>query len=149
MFGKPAEIISRRIKNIESIELSSQYTDKKVYSKSGEFVGKVYDIAMKNKCFIGLMVSGKRKVFIDKDFFESDADGVIMLKIEPVVNLLGKQVFDSLGKIVGKVVGLNRKSNKNDYEEIVVKKSFFRRAFNVPKKDVEVAKENIILKKAY
>jgi len=111
MFGKPTEIISREIKDISNIELSSQHIGKKVYSKSGEFVGKVYDVAMKNRCFTGLMVSGARNVFIDKDFFESDADGVIMLKIEPVTNIIGKQVFDSAGKIVGKVVGLNRKNN--------------------------------------
>jgi len=149
IFKKNVEIISNSLKNIESIELYSKYFGRKVYSKSGEFVGKVYDIGMRAGCFFGIFVKGKRKVLIEKNFISSDADGVIMLSIGPVTNLIGKQVFDSKGKIIGKVKDLERKTNANNYEGIVVKKSFFRRAFSVPKKDIEAAKQNIMLKKAY
>jgi sporulation protein YlmC with PRC-barrel domain len=149
MFGSKTEIISKGLKEIEKVERYSAYFGKEVYSKSGEFVGKVYDIGMQNQCFMGIFVKGKRKVLIEKSYIASDKDGVIMLNIEPVTNLIGKQVFDSGGKMIGKVVELERKTNSNNYEGIVVKKSFFRRSFSVPKKDIESAKQNIILNKSY
>ena len=149
MFEKKTDIISRSIKSIESVDLNSKYLGKKVYSKSGEYVGSVCDVAMRKGRFAGVLVKGNRNVLIEKELFESESEDTIMLKIEPVTNIIGKQVFDSLGKRIGKIVDLNRKSNANAYTELVVKKSFFRKAFNVPKEDVEVAKKNVILKKAY
>jgi sporulation protein YlmC with PRC-barrel domain len=149
IFKKKIEVISNSLKNLEKIEKYSKYFGRKVYSKSGEFSGKVHDIGMKNQVFFGIFVKGKRRMFIEKKFISSDADGVIMLSIEPVINLLRKKVFDSNGKIIGKVIELERKNNSNNYEEIVVKKSFFRRSFKVPKKDIEAARQNVILNKAY
>ncbi len=149
MFNSKVELISKGIKSIDKIEVYSSYFGKNVYSKSGELVGKVYDIGMQNQCFVGIFVKGKRKVLIEKSFIASDTDGVIMLNIEPVTNLIGKQVFDSSGKMIGKVVELERKTNSNIYEGIVVKKSIFRSSFAVPKKDIESAKQNIILNRAY
>ncbi len=103
MFNSRVDIISKSVKDVENIKKSSSYIGKEVYSKSGEFVGKVYDIAMQNQCFTGIFISGRRKVLIEKGYIASDSDGVIMLNIEPVTNLIGKQVFDSSGKMIGKL----------------------------------------------
>jgi sporulation protein YlmC with PRC-barrel domain len=149
IFKKRVEIISNNLKDLNSLEMYSAYFGRKVYSKSGEFVGKVYDVGMKDQCFVGIFVKGKRKVFIEENFISSDKDGIIMLSMEPVINLLGKKVYDSKGKMMGKVIDIERKTNSNNYEGLVVKKSFFRRSFSIPKKDIEAAKKNIMLNTAY
>ena len=72
-----------------------------------------------------------------------------MLKIEPVTNLIGKQVFDAVGKRIGSVSDVKRKTKSNNYTDLIVKKAIYRKAIAVPKKDIDVAKKNIILKKEY
>jgi len=149
MFKKETKIISNRFKEINNLKKFGSYIDRKVYSKSGEFVGKVYDLLFKKDIFSGIMVKGKKDIFIGKEFFRGESEKTIMLKIEPVVNLIGKRVFDSTGKKVGIVREIKRKANSNNYTDLVVKKSIYKRSFTVPKKDIEVAKKNIILKKEY
>ena len=149
MFGKKLEIISRRLKNLQKTERFSSYIRKKVFSKSGELVGKVKDITTKKDNMIGLIVNGNKKVFIGKEFFDFDSKDVIMLSINPVTSLIGKHVFDAEGRRLGYVKGLERKNNANDFESLVVKKAFYLRALKIPKEDVVVSKKNIILKKAY
>ena len=72
-----------------------------------------------------------------------------MLKIEPVTNLIGRQVFDSKGKRVGKVVEVIRKGTGNVYSELRVKKNIYSWSKHIPKKDIAVAKKSIILKKPW
>ena len=148
MFKKKPKIISNKLKKIGHLKKFSSYIGKKVYSKSGEYIGKVYDLLFRDSCFLGIMVD-KRDIFIGKEFFRGESDNAIMLKIEPVTSLVGKQVFDAVGKKLGRVSDIKRKSNSNNYTDLWVKKSIYRKSFTVPKKDIEVAKKNIILKKEY
>ncbi len=148
MFKKKTKIISNRFKKIESLKKFSSYIGKKVFSKSGEYVGKVYDLLFKDDTFSGIMVD-KRDVFIGKEFFRGESEKSIMLKIEPVTNLIGKQVFDTAGKRVGSISDVKRKSNSNNYMDLMVKKAIYRKAFAIPQKDIAIAKKNIILKKEY
>ena len=104
---------------------------------------------MKENNLVGVLIKSNQKVFIGKEFFKSDTDDAIMLKIDPVVGLIGKQVYDSTGKRLGKVVGVKRKGTGNSYSEILVKKAFYRKAFSIPKNEIEIAKKNVILNKEY
>ena len=149
MFKKKVDIISSKIDNLSKTERISSYLGKKVYSKSGDYLGLAYDIILKNDVMIGILIRGKRKLFVGKEFFESQSKEVIVLKIEPVTSIIGKLVYDSQGEKIGKVIGLNRKSCANVYSDIVVKKSFIRRAFEIPKEDIELAKKIVLLKKPY
>jgi sporulation protein YlmC with PRC-barrel domain len=149
MFKKSVDIISRKISNLERTENVSSYFGKKVYSKTGGLIGVVYDVILKKGVMIGILVRGKRKTFIGKEFFGSQSKEGIILKIEPVTSIIGKQVYDSDGKRIGKVIGLNRRSCTNAYSDILVKKSIIRRAFSIPKKDIDMAKKSVLLKKPY
>jgi len=149
LFTRRVEILSSRTKKLESTKKFSSYIGKNVYSKSGELVGKVYDVIMKNDNMVGVIYKGASRVFIGKEFFKSDTDDAIMLKIEPVTGLIGKHVYDSTGKIIGKVVELKRKSTANSFDELRVKKAFYSMSVHIPKKFIAVAKKNIILSKPW
>jgi len=149
MFSNKIRIISQNLRELDGTKNASYYIKKSVLSKSGEYVGKVYDIVLKRDLFVGLLVSGKKKLYIGKEFISSDSKEQVILNIEPVTNMIGKEVYDSKGERIGYVKDLIRKSNSNTYSDIVVKKSFFRRAFPISKADVSVAKKSIILKNSY
>lgn len=146
MFETKIEAVSNKAVNIDELGKFSSYIGKKVYSKTGELVGKVYDIVIKNDCMVGVLYKRDLNIFIGKEFFKSDNDDAIMLSIDPVTGLIGKKVYDSTGKYVGKVVELKRKKNSNNYDELRVKKSFFFKSVYIPKEKIAVAKKNIILK---
>jgi sporulation protein YlmC with PRC-barrel domain len=146
MFWKKTDIISGKVKNLDGFSKLSKHVGKKVYSKRGDFVGYVQDVMFKGNIIQGILVNGKRNLFIGNEFVEHESDKAFVLSIDPVVSIIGKQVFDSSGKRIGKIVDIKRKTNANVYSEIIVKKSFFRRTFSIPKEDISVAKENVILK---
>jgi sporulation protein YlmC with PRC-barrel domain len=149
MFSRKPKIIATKLKSIEHLKSFKSYLKRRVYSKRGEYVGKVYDVLFNEKTLLGIMVKGKKNIFVGKEYISSESANAIVLKIEPITNLIGKQVFDSRGKRIGIVSDIKRRSKSNTYTDLMVKKAFYRRAFSVPKKDVEIAKKNIILKKEY
>ena len=146
MFGSKIQIVSSRTKKLEGTNSFSSYIGKQVYSKSGEMIGVVKDIIMKNDIMLGVIV---HKVFIGKEFFKSYTADAIMLKIDPVTNLIGKHVYDSAGDRVGKVVELKRKGTGNSFNELRVKRNIYTRSIFINKKDIQIAKKNVILKRPW
>ncbi len=150
MFEKKIKILSREVKNLKNIEKASSYIGKSVYSKSGTLIGRVYDVALKNDIMQGIFVLSKlnklNRLFIGKEFFRSESKKGIVLKIEPVTSLIGKKVYDAEGRKIGKVIELKRKSNSNNYTDIIVKKSLIGKPIIIPKKHIDLAKKSIILK---
>ena len=147
--GENIEIISKKVKTLEKANRFARYMNSKVYSKSGEYIGKVYDVVFDKVRILGVLVSGKKRIFIDKQFIGKISEDAIVLNIEPVTSMIGKQVYDAEGKKIGTVSGLQRKSNANTFSDILVKRAIYRRAFSIDKKEIGVAKKNIILKRAY
>lgn len=143
------EILSTKITKLDSQRHGRSYLGKKVYSKEGNIVGIVKDLFIGKGAMTGFFVLGRRKLFIDKEYVASESEKSIMLSIEPVLLVIGKKVFDSDGRKVGYVSGIDRKSNSNNYVALLVKSNLFSKAFSIPKEDVEVFKENVILNRAY
>ncbi len=149
MFKRKIEVVSSKTKKLDKTRMFSSYIGKRVYSKKGMFVGIVLDVILKDGSMIGVLVKANKKIFIGKEFFKSDTENAIMLKIDPVTEIIGKTVYDSTGKRLGKVVGLKRKTTGNNYSELLVKKAVYKKAFSIPKKEVEVAKKSVILNNVY
>lgn len=143
------ELISTKVKNLDAIEKFSEYIGKKVFSKSGAYVGKIKDVVIRRGSMIGVLVKSKRKLFIGREFFETDSEDAIMLSIEPVTLIIGKQVFDSLGKKVGKVVDLERADTDNQFRALIIKKRIYFRPFTVPRSAVTITKHNVLLNKPF
>ncbi len=142
-------ILSSKLKNINTKDKVTSYFGKKVLSKSGEYVGKVYDVILQKGSIIGYLVSGKVRIFIGKESIASQSEKTIMLKIEPVTNIIGKKVFDAAGKKIGSVFDLKRKSTANTYTDLKVRQAIYKKSFLIPKKEVRVSKKNVILDKVY
>lgn len=140
------EIISNNIQDLEGFNDANTFMDKKVVSKSGAKIGSVSNIIISNYAIKAIKI-GKR-VVIDKEFISEISDAAVMLSIDPITELVGKRVFDSEGRILGKVIKLVRNNNRNDYSELLIRKSIFRKPLVVPGSYVDVSERNIILKKA-
>jgi sporulation protein YlmC with PRC-barrel domain len=149
MFGSKETIISSKQADLANTKNLVSYINRKVYSKTGNLLGRVKDIILRHDTLIGFEVIGRKKLFIDKEFFESESDNSLMLSIEPITSLFGKHVFDADGKNIGKVKDIERKSNANTFTHLVVRKHFYTKPIKVPKEDIDVSKENIILNKKY
>ena len=147
---KKITAISRGTKDPNKMNNLRSYLGRRVRSKSGESLGGIYDILFMGDKVEGYVVSKRlSKLFVGKEFFSSFSKKTAMLSIDPVILLIGKQVFDADGKKLGKVVRVERKSSSNDYESLVVRRNFFSRGIEVQKKDIDVSKKNIILKVIY
>ncbi|MBU0471699.1 MAG: PRC-barrel domain-containing protein [Nanoarchaeota archaeon] len=149
MSFKNLEILSSTNNKLVNSKPASDYVDKKVYSNLGTEVGKVKDVVLKNHQVIGYIVKGSKKMFIDKEYIKSESGNVLMLSIYPVISLIGKQVFDSEGRRIGKVVRVERKTTTNNFTNLIVKNKIYSKSISVPKTDVSAYKENIILNKSY
>ncbi len=146
---KNAEMISASISSFEGLKGLKSYLGKKVFSKSGAYVGRISDVYTKNNSMRGILVKSRVKIFFDKDYIHTDSPDAIMLSIDPVTHIIGRVVFDSEGRKLGKVIGLERKDNSNSYSSIVVKKRLISKPFVVSKGEIETCKKNCILKSAY
>lgn len=140
-------LLAKKLTSLEQTKNTHTYLRKKVYSVSGDPIGRVVDIILENDIFIGIIVKGKKRLFIDKDYCEDHIEDSIMLTIDPVTLLKGKLVIDGEGKRLGKVVGFTRNNVRNSCQEILIKKNIFKKPYAIPFSKVQTAKKNIILKK--
>ncbi|MBW2966208.1 PRC-barrel domain-containing protein [Candidatus Woesearchaeota archaeon] len=143
------EIISNVDRNILKFESIRDYIGKRIVSKSGKTIGTIRDVLFTEKGIRGFIVHRFfTRFYVDRSFFNTVGNKA-MLSINPVILLTGKVVFDADGKRLGKVVNVNRKNNSNDFESITVKKRFFLKGIDIPKSEIDVMKNNIILNKTY
>ena len=143
------DIISQTDKNVLKFESIKDYLGKKVVAKSGKTIGTIRDVLFTDKGVKGIIIYKLfTRFYVDKTFFNTVGNKA-MLSIDPVLLLKKKQVFDVDGKKLGKVIKVNRKSNANDFESITIKKRFFSKGIKIPKSEIDVMKNNIILNKAY
>jgi sporulation protein YlmC with PRC-barrel domain len=149
MADKKTKIISSRLDSLKGTESFMEYLNKKVFSKSGEYIGRVRDVISYSDKIAGAVINGKYNYFIDEKYFESDSKKALVLSINPVFSLIGKKVYDSQGRKIGKVIGIKRDTTANKFKALIVKKHFFLKPFFIPKGDIEVSKKNIILKFEY
>lgn len=149
MLSKRIRILSTKITPQSSLIGAKSYFGRKVFSKSGYKIGRVKDVALKNDKVVGFLVKGKKNLFVDREYVASESENAIVLSTDPVIDLIGKQVFDSQGAKVGKVIDLDRQTNANNFKALIVKNKLYSKPMRIPKEDVEVSKENIILNKKF
>ncbi|MBW2996550.1 hypothetical protein KY332_04605 [Candidatus Woesearchaeota archaeon] len=142
---KKIEVFSPRKQDINKLGSIKSFLSRKIVSKSGEAIGKAKDVLFDSKGIRGVKGKG---FYVDKSYFKTSEDK-IMLSIDPVILLLGKDVFDADGKKIGKVVKVARTGNTNNFKSIFVKRKFYSRKKEISKADISVSKKNIILNKKY
>lgn len=143
---KRISILSNKVETLNGHQSLNSLVGKKVYSKSGDHIGKVKDVLYLNTQISGITVwMGLRKLFIDREFFGDSPDDVLFLTIDPIFLLMGKQVFDVNGRLLGKVSAIKRNSTKNLFNSLIVKKNIISKPLEVKHSDIQTMKVNIIL----
>lgn len=144
-----ATIISPKTDSVTEYLSLRSVIGKKVYSKSGEYIGKISDILYSSNQMVGFTIgNGKNMVYIDKDYFDKSPQDVQMLNIDPVIMMKGKSVFDSLGREVGKVCEVIRQSSRNEFTSLMVKKNPFSKPIEIKPKDIAGMKKNVLLNRS-
>jgi sporulation protein YlmC with PRC-barrel domain len=119
-----------------------------VITRSGEIIGRVSEVRLDGFCVEGVVVERplfSGSVFIDKSFIKVFNQNEVLLKINPVTELVGVKVYDGSGRKLGRVSKVLRDDNKNNFKSLVVKDGFFRRPLLVDRSHIEIMKKNIIL----
>lgn len=84
-------------------------------------------------------------VFIDKFFIKVFNQNEVLLKINPVTELVGVMVYDSSGRRLGKIRKVLRNDNKNNFKSLVVKNKFYSKPVLVERGQIEIMRKNVIL----
>jgi sporulation protein YlmC with PRC-barrel domain len=142
-------ILSKKTLVLDDTVSVHHYLRKKVYSDSGDRVGRIIDVILKDDTLAGFIIRGREKIYIDKDYCELDSEENILLKIDPITLHKRKIVFDASGKRLGRVVGIERTGVKNEFDSLLVKKHIFATPVHIPASEIETARRNIILNKEY
>ena len=146
---KQIRVMSSTITDPNKLTTTSSYVGRKVFSRSGNEIGKVKDSVMLNHALVGFVVKGKNKMIIGKEYIASESKDSIILSIDPVTELMGKQVFDKAGKLLGKVNDVQRQTNSNNFIALIVRNKIYSKPIVIPKKDIDNCQENIMLSKIF
>jgi sporulation protein YlmC with PRC-barrel domain len=140
---KEIHVIS--VKNISKTLRLNSIKGKKVMAANGEIIGKVKDVAFDAHKVQGIYVEN---MLIDMYYVDQFEEESIVLKINPVIKLKGKIVFDNDGKKIGRIIDVIRNSSENLFSGVIVKKNFYSKKIRIPHEDMAVIDKNIILKKS-
>lgn len=135
------------------VELSQEFSlvklkSKQVVSKSGDILGKVKDVIVRDYAIIGILISKRFQpdLYVDKKFFDSFREEAVVLSIDPVTCIIGLDVLDSSGKKIGKVSRIVRESSKNVFSRFIVKRGLFARPLELHSTDIKTVSQSVILK---
>jgi len=142
------KIISTKKNDVNKKNGLTKYLYKKVFTKDGEKIGRVKQIIFNKENIEGIILSKFfcfNKMFIDMEYVDKFTSDSVLLKINPLVLVVGKKVFDAEGKDLGKVKKIIRKSNANAMDSLIIKKSIFSKEIIVQPKDIQFIKKTVRL----
>lgn len=140
--------MSKKLGAIGNFVSSKRLTGIPVISKSGEIIGHVSELRLNGFNVEGIIVKrffSLRSVFIDKLFIKVFNQNEVLLKVNPVTELLGVKVYDGSGRKLGKIKKIVRGNNNNDFKSLIVKDGFFARPLLIDRSQIEIMKRNVIL----
>lgn len=142
--------------NEKEIDLDKQFSleeliGKRVLGKNGTVIGRVKNIIIKDYMVLGIIIRRllKKDIFIGRQYFDSFTEKAVILNIEPFMAMIGLQVIDKKGEILGKVVRIGRNTTTNRFSHIYVKRGIISKTIKIDAQDIGKISENIILNKEY
>ena len=123
---------------------------KRVIANDGQELGKVRDVVIKDFNVIGVIFSKNvgQKYFVDSVHIHSLTPEAVILKIKPYTSLIGLEVLDKNGKILGKVKHVERENTSNNLSGFTVKVGFFKKT-TFKASDIDIISDRLILNKEY
>jgi sporulation protein YlmC with PRC-barrel domain len=142
------EIISESNIDIKEEFKLKRIIGKRIISKDAEVISKVKDVIIKDFNLVGITFKkGFKTIYLDKKYIDAINDNAVMLNVDLSINLVGKDVIDKNGEIVGRVKKIFRKNNSNLLVEMVVKKGLFGKEKTISMSAISKISEKIILNK--
>ncbi len=125
---------------------------RKVLSNKGQVIGHAKEIRLnpKTQTLEGVVIktSSGKLIYMGESYLENISHDGLILKIEPSIFTIEKKVITFEGKIIGKVVKVNRRGEKNDIKSIVLG-SMLKRKTEIPISAIKKISKNIMLKEGY
>lgn len=149
--------MAKKIHQISSIvyKLDEEFSlkslvGKRVLAKDAEELGKVTDVVLKHYNVVGIIFSRSfgHKIFVDKSHISSFTPEAVILNIKPFTSLIGLQVLDKNGRILGKVKKVIRKDTSNNFKEFTVRMNLFKTVI-FKADDIDKISDKLILNKEY
>lgn len=137
--------------NLSNFITSDDILGKNVIDPDGNFVGVADKLLIDSVAIEVLGISVDKGflsngVVIGKDYIERVTNHAIFLKEVPVINVVGKLVFDANGKTIGTITKVTMKDNKNIIDTITVKTSTFGKTEDISGSKIHLIGKNVILK---
>ncbi|MFA5763897.1 MAG: PRC-barrel domain-containing protein [archaeon] len=144
--------IKHNSSSVKDTLMVSQAVGHKVIGKNGSELGKVKELAIdpRKMTVEGVYVSPCftcADEYIGKEYIETISVNGIVLKIDPLTEVIGKKVFDSTGKQIGKVSALTREKKTNTINQIEVNPGLGKKNILVSMEDVKSLGEAVVLSK--
>jgi len=151
MAGKDVFEIKAQSKPLEKTVEVSKIMGKNVISKDGRKLGTIQAIHIHP---VNLTVEGirvRKGVFetddyIGREYIQSLTQSGAVLKILPVKEMMGLEVFDVSGKRIGKIKAINRSKKTNVIVSFTVERGFRKDDAQFSGKDIKEIGKGVILK---
>ena len=151
MADKDVFEIKNQSKPLEKTVEVSKILGKAVISKDGRKLGSIQSIHIHptNLTVEGIRV--KRGMlqtddYIGREYIQSLTTSGAVLKILPVKEMMGLEVFDMNGKRIGKVKAINRSKKSNIITTFTVERGFRKEDAEFSGKDIKEVGKGVILK---
>ncbi len=141
-------------RNLDKAITSDDILGKEVIDSEGEIIGVVEKVLIDPENFdmIGIEIDKgflKRGLVIGRSYMDRITEYALFLNTKVLYQIKGMSVFDSSGKLIGKVTRVNMVGKRNKIKEIVVSGGFISRAAGrdiiIPAVKIKRIEHNVLL----
>jgi sporulation protein YlmC with PRC-barrel domain len=142
--------VTRKETDINSSVNVRKLIGKRVLSKGGTIVGRISEVRL-NKDDMeleGIVVEHEEnQIFIGKSYFSTLSSESVILNVELSILLIGKKVITLDGRVLGKVIIVNRKGSSNEIENLIVRNWW--RKYLIPEEEIKQIASSVTVKRKY
>lgn len=136
----------------DSTKAAKSLLGKRVLSKSGDIIGRVWQLRIdpNKRTLEGVVLRRKvfRKIYICMSYVTRITDKALMLGIDPAALFRGRTIVSADGKKFGTAIALERMQETNEVVRVLVRRHLYKKLV-VPKEDFSRFGTSLILKKTY
>ena len=145
------QYVTKKEVNLDQTVNIRKLIGKRVLSSGGVIVGRISEVRVnsENLELEGIVVKREfdKPIYIGKAYFARLSMDSVILNTELSILLKGKKVITTDGKVLGRVIQVNRRGTTNEIDSIVIR-SWWRK-YLVPENDLKQIASSITVKRKY
>ncbi len=145
------EYVTRKEVNLDETVDIRRLAGKRVLSKGGTIVGNISEVRVNSQTLEldGLIIGRQfeKPIYIGKSYFSTLSNQSVILNIEPSILLKGLKVVTSDGKVLGKVIKVNRVNNTNEINSLLVRRWWNK--YLIPSDEIKQLGNSVLIKRKY